>query len=57
MERVRLAHESPDGYDIEYYAEQLRRATESVLSPLGWPEDDIRRYLADRTDASLARFA
>lgn len=57
MERVRLAHECPDGYDADYYAEQLRRAAESVLSPLGWRESDVRRYLADRTDASLARFA
>ncbi|WP_134671475.1 hypothetical protein [Halorussus marinus] len=28
-----------------------------VLSPVGWRERRIRRYLADRTNASLRRYA
>jgi len=53
-ERVRLALESPDSYDEAFYRERLLRATESVLSPLGWRQSDIESYLADRQDASLA---
>jgi DNA polymerase I len=56
-ERVRLAHEAPDDYDAEFYAELLVRAAESVLSPLGWRRERIERHLADRTDARLSGFA
>ncbi|WP_280177987.1 hypothetical protein [Halorussus marinus] len=38
-------------------ADELIRAAESVLSPVGWRERRIRRYLADRTNASLRRYA
>ena len=54
-DRVRLASEADD-YDVEFYAEQLVRAAESVLSPMGWRQEDIERYLADRTDASLISY-
>jgi DNA polymerase I len=58
-ERVRLAHEieeGVDGYDHEFYADQLHRAAESVLAPVGWRRNDIEAYLAERTDASLMVF-
>jgi DNA polymerase I len=54
-ERVELADEA-DEFDAEFYAEELLRAAESVVSPLGWREDDIRAYLAERTDASITAF-
>jgi DNA polymerase I len=57
VERVRLAFEQPDTYDTAFYETQLYRAAESVLSPLGWREQDIRSYLTDRTDASLVRYS
>ena len=56
-ERVRLASEAPDRYDVDFYAELLVRAAESVVSPLGWRREEIEAHLADRTDASLAGFA
>jgi DNA polymerase I len=57
VERVRLAFEQPDTYETAFYETQLYRAAESVLSPLGWREQDIRSYLADRTDTSLVRYS
>ena len=56
IDRVRLAFEQPDTYDPAFYATQLYRAAESVLSPLGWSEEQIRSYLSDRTDTSLIRY-
>jgi hypothetical protein len=32
------------------------RAAAEVTAPLGWRERDVRRHLADRTDASLAAY-
>jgi DNA polymerase I len=55
-ERVQLAFEAIDGYDADRYATELVRAAESVLSPLGWRESEIRSYLADRESASLALY-
>ncbi len=46
-ERVALAHEAPECYDADYYETQLRRAIESVLSPVGWDRDDISDALSD----------
>ena len=54
-ERVQLADEA-DEYDAEFYVEELLRAAESVVSPLGWRQEDIKEYLAARTDASIAAF-
>ncbi|WP_435181434.1 type B DNA-directed DNA polymerase [Halorussus sp. AFM4] len=54
-DQVRLVEEA-HRYDVEFYCDQLIRAAESVLSPLGWRENDIRRYLADRTDTGLAAY-
>ncbi|TYL36380.1 DNA polymerase I [Natronococcus pandeyae] len=55
-ERVTLAHETPKTYDAAFYADLLVRAAESVVSPLGWRESDIREYLSEQTDTSLVRF-
>ncbi|MBP1923748.1 DNA polymerase elongation subunit (family B) [Halorubrum alkaliphilum] len=55
-ERVALAHEEMDSYDVSYYETQLVRAVESVLSPLGWDRSDIRRELSGERDAVLSSF-
>jgi DNA polymerase I len=46
-DRVALAHEEVETYDASYYETQLIRAVESVLSPIGWNRDDIRRQLGE----------
>jgi len=56
-DRVALAHETIDTYDASYYETQLIRAVESVLSPLGWDRADIRQWLADTTDGTLAAYS
>ncbi|WP_435178555.1 type B DNA-directed DNA polymerase [Halorussus sp. AFM4] len=61
-ERVRLDFEVGGergrdvGYDAEFYADRLVRAAESVLSPLGWDETRIRRYLRDVEEVRLSAF-
>ncbi|SHL38665.1 DNA polymerase I [Haladaptatus paucihalophilus DX253] len=55
-ERVKLASEEVDEYDVEFYRELLVRATASVLSPLGWRELDIERELEQYTESSLTSF-
>ncbi|WP_247728539.1 type B DNA-directed DNA polymerase [Halovivax limisalsi] len=55
-ERVQLPHEEINGYDAEFYATDLVRAAESVLSPAGWREDEIREFLADQADSTLEAF-
>ena len=44
-ERVALAHEEIESYDSSYYETQLVRAVESILAPLDWDQNDIRREL------------
>jgi DNA polymerase I len=44
-ERVALAHEEIESYDSSYYKTQLVRAVESILAPLDWDRNDIRREL------------
>ena len=56
-DRVRLAVEDPRTYDREFYRERLLRAAASVLSPLGWRQDRIERFLADHEELSLQSFA
>ncbi len=56
-ERVRLTVEDPDTYDAAFYEDQLVRATESVLSPLGWDRARIDRHRRETVDASLDAFA
>jgi len=45
-ERVALGHEEIKTYDASYYETQLVRAIESILSPLDWDRNDIRRELS-----------
>jgi DNA polymerase I len=54
--RVRLPFEAGDRYDAEFYADQLLRATESVVAPFGWDRQRVRTYLADRTESRLDAF-
>ena len=44
-ERVALSHEEIESYDSSYYETQLIRAVESILAPLDWDRNDIRREL------------
>ncbi|WP_435364562.1 type B DNA-directed DNA polymerase [Haloarchaeobius sp. DYHT-AS-18] len=55
-ERVRLDFEACTDYDADYYADLAMRATESIVSPLGWDRDDITNYLHERRDAALSAF-
>ena len=54
-DRVALPGEA-DRYDTGFYADLLVRAAAEVTAPLGWRERDVRRHLADRTDASLSAY-
>ncbi len=55
--RVRLPFEDIDTYDVDFYIDLLLRATESVVSPLGWDRGRIDRYRRETVDASLGTFA
>jgi DNA polymerase I len=55
-DRVRLAIEAPTQFDEAFYRTQLIRASSSVLSPLGWREEDVRDHLATTTDRTLLSF-
>ena len=55
-ERAALAHEEIDSYDASYYETQLIRATESVLSPLGWDRTDIQQELSGAREPELTDF-
>jgi DNA polymerase I len=44
-DRVALAHEEIKSYDCSYYEMQLVRAVESILAPIDWDRNDIRREL------------
>jgi DNA polymerase I len=55
-ERVQLADESLSEYDPAFYRTLLIRASESVLSPLGWRESDVEDYLASTRETSIAAF-
>ena len=57
IDRIRLAFEGADTYDTHFYETQLYRATESVLSPLGWRQQEIQSYLSNRMDSSLVRYS
>lgn len=54
--RVRLAHKSGTGYDVPFYADRLRRAAESVLSPCGWQVDNIKTELKSDHATRLGQF-
>ncbi|MFB6252141.1 MAG: type B DNA-directed DNA polymerase [Halobellus sp.] len=55
-DRVVLAHEDPESYDPAYYETQLVRAVESVLAPLGWDRERIRRERSDVHTPELSAF-
>ncbi|WP_458208691.1 DNA polymerase domain-containing protein [Haladaptatus sp. NG-SE-30] len=55
-ERVLLASEELDAYDVGFYRELLVRAAASVLSPLGWRESDIEEELGQYIESSLTSF-
>ena len=55
-ERVMLASEEVDKYDVGFYRELLVRAAASVVSPLGWRESDIEQYLSSHDEISLKSF-
>jgi DNA polymerase I len=54
--RVKLAFEDVPRYDTEWYEDATVRAVESVLAPVGWREGEIRQYLSETKDATLASF-
>ncbi|WP_311172331.1 type B DNA-directed DNA polymerase [Halobellus ordinarius] len=55
-DRVALAHEDIETYDVDYYETQLIRAAESILSPLGWTQQEIRRSLRDTREPELSQY-
>jgi DNA polymerase I len=55
-QRVRVAFEEPSEYDADWYADQLIRACESVLSPIGWNDRDIRQQLREDEAVGLEVF-
>ena len=55
-ERVMLASEELNEYDVGFYRELLVRAAVSVLSPLGWRESDIEEELGQYIGSSLVSF-
>ncbi|QZX99808.1 type B DNA-directed DNA polymerase [Halobaculum rubrum] len=54
--RVRLSHEELRSYDTGWYRKQAIRAAESVLSPLGWDRERIRRSLSGYSDSRLSAY-
>jgi DNA polymerase I len=56
-ERVALVHEAIESYDASYYEMQLVGAVESVLAPLGWDRENIRRELTGTRVPELTAFA
>jgi len=54
--RVALLHEEPERYDAGFYRDELCRAAESVLAPVGFRRDAIERYLADHVDSTIGAF-
>lgn len=54
--RVRLAHEDASEYDTDFYTTLAMRAGESILSPLGWNLDRIRRYFRGTTTQTLESY-
>ncbi len=55
-ERVRLASEESNEYDVGFYRELLVRAAASVLSPLGWREQRIAQFLSSHDEISLKSY-
>jgi DNA polymerase I len=57
MDRTRLDFEAEEGnYDAQFYREQLIRACESVISPLGSDRNEIEEHLSLQKKKSLKNF-
>ena len=54
--RVRLPFEKIEEYDADVYTRELIRAAESIVSPLGWEREDIRRYLRETKDSTIQAY-
>jgi DNA polymerase I len=54
--RVQLAHETLTDYDSDFYATLALRAGESILAPLGWDRDRIRKHLRKTTTQTLGSY-
>ncbi|MDB2262523.1 DNA polymerase I, partial [Halorubrum ezzemoulense] len=54
--RVRLEFEAVPRYDTGWYEDIAVRAVESVLAQVGWREKEIRQYLSETKDETLASF-
>ncbi|MFB6153818.1 MAG: type B DNA-directed DNA polymerase [Halodesulfurarchaeum sp.] len=52
--RVRLVAEQIEEYDFDFYRDEAISAAESILSPLGWREGDIRTWLQEYEDTSIS---
>jgi DNA polymerase I len=55
-DRVRLEFELDGEYDSKFYATALIRTCDSVVSPLGWDRETIRRYLRIHRVLGLSAF-
>ncbi|MFB6085280.1 MAG: type B DNA-directed DNA polymerase [Halodesulfurarchaeum sp.] len=53
-DRVRLAHEPGDTYDVGFYHDRAIRAAASILSPLGVREEDVRKALEPTATTRLS---
>lgn len=54
LDRVRLQFEKKEKYDPDFYIDQLIRAAESVLSPLGPGRDEIRSKIGKNKNQKQA---
>ena len=54
--RVQLEFEDIGPCDAEWYDDEAVRAVESVLSPVGWDEGELRQYLAETTEETPLRY-
>jgi DNA polymerase I len=55
-QRVRVSFEEPTECDADWYADQLIRACESVLSPVGWDRSAIEYYFRETRTTSLESY-
>ncbi|EMA65906.1 type B DNA-directed DNA polymerase [Halorubrum kocurii] len=56
IDRVRLPFEETQSYDVDWYEDAAIRAIESIVSCVGWENEDIRQYLADTTETTLESY-
>jgi DNA polymerase I len=51
-----LEFEAVPRYDTGWHENIAVRAVEGVLAPVGWREKEIRQYLSETKDETLASF-